>query len=91
MDLVMVLLQMHKSANERLIQLLKSALSHVCKGLVSAVIRYTIEHSDIVWFRLRRGVIADQEAACHELPLQTLPHQLGRQLLRRVGNRQQHS
>lgn len=66
-DLVVVLLQVHKRAYERLIQLLKGALSHVCKGLVSAVIRDTVEHSDIVWFRLRRGVIADQEAACHEM------------------------
>lgn len=91
MDFLVVLLQVHERAYERLIQLLKGALPNVCKGLVSAVIRDTVEHSYIVWFRLRRGVIADQEAACHERPLQRSPRQSGRLLLHLGGNRQRHS
>lgn len=65
MYLVVVLLQVQEGANERLVNFLESALTYVCKGLVSVVIRDTVEHNYIVWFRLRRGVIADQEAACH--------------------------
>lgn len=45
MHLVVVLLQVHEGANECLVNFLKRALTYVCKGLVSAVIRDTVKHN----------------------------------------------
>ena len=91
MDFLVVLLQVHEGADERLVKFLKGTLAYICEGLVSVVERDTVEHSYIVMFRLRRGVIADKEAACPERLRQKPLRQPERQLLRQEGTRLQHS